>query len=528
MPIIISDIKCPVGTNHEEIVSTALKSLGISPSEVLTAGIYKISLDARKREDIRLVCSVLIGLCNPARELKLASKRNCRVFVEEEPAVRKSTEKRPGKTVIAGFGPAGMFCALLLAENGYKPVVLERGGDVDSRVEAVNRLFCAGVLDEKSNVQFGEGGAGTFSDGKLTTRIGDPLCRYVLKNFRDFGAPEEILFRAKPHIGTDRLREVVKNIRKKIISLGGEVRFSEPLVDMNIAGGTVKSIVTPDGEIPAASVVLAIGHSARDTFGTLLDRGISMEPKPFSIGARVEHLQKDVDISLYGAPAGELGLPPGEYQLSHRLSDGRGVYTFCMCPGGEVVCGSSEAGGVVTNGMSRYLRDGENANAAVAVSVGPDDFPPGVLGGMELARSVERAAYKLTGDYRAPAMSVGDFLDGNNSPYSVRPTYLPGTVNADLNALFPGFISEALKIGIRKFSRQMTCFGDPGAVLTAPETRTSSPVRIMRNESGSAPTASNLYPCGEGAGYAGGIMSAAVDGLRTAMKIMGAYAPEEE
>ena len=525
MSLIVSGIKCPPGTGSEETIGHALKLLGISKSRVSDCGIYKVSVDARKRDDIKLVCSVILSLKSPAEEQRLSRRKDCRIFSETEPEIKISPKKADGRTVVTGFGPAGMFCALLLAENGYRPVVIERGADVETRTEAVGKFWAGGELDENSTVQFGEGGAGTFSDGKLTTRIGDPLCRYVLKRLREFGAPDEILYLSKPHIGTDRLRETVKNIRERIISLGGEVRFLCRLDGLKISGGRVIGAITDRGEIPAASLVLAIGHSARDTFKKLLDTGVNMEPKPFSIGARIEHTQLEVDYSLYGGGSGEMKLPKGEYQLSHRRPDGRAAYTFCMCPGGEVVCASSEAGGVVTNGMSRYLRDGRNANAAVAVSVSKGDFPPGVLGGMELQRQIEHKAYEMTGSYLAPAQTVGAFLDGKPALRSVIPSYLPGVKECDLNELFPGFISEMMKEGLRKFSHEMKCFGNMEAVLTAPETRTSSPVRIIRNTAGLADGFENLYPCGEGAGYAGGIMSAAVDGLRTAMSIMSEYGP---
>ena len=523
MPIIVSDIKCPVNSPKEEIIKLAISSLKLKRSDILGAGIYKISLDARKREDIHRVCSAVLRLRSPEREKALARKTGCRYFEEKEPEMIRSGVKRDGRTVIAGFGPAGMFCALTLAENGYRPIVLERGADVDSRTKAVERFWSGGELDPETNVQFGEGGAGTFSDGKLTTRIGDPLCRYVLKRFHEMGAPEEILYLAKPHIGTDRLREIVKNIRKRIISLGGEVRFLTKLDGINIKNGSAVSVSAGGVEIPTASLTLAIGHSSRDTFELLLKRGLTLEPKAFSVGARIEHLQRDVDISLYGAESESLGLPKGEYQLSHRRPDGRGAYTFCICPGGEVVAAASEPGGVVTNGMSRYLRDGKNANAALVVSVGKEDFPAGALGGVMFARAIEQKAYSCTGSFYAPCETVGAFLDDISPERIVTPSYLPGTREAPLDKFLPGFVTEMMKEGLRKFSREMPCFGLPSAVLTAPETRTSSPVRITRGENGVSLGTDNIYPCGEGAGYAGGIMSAAVDGIRTARKIMEEY-----
>lgn len=528
MPIIVSNIKCRVGASSEEIIGKALKMAGIKPSDTVGAGVYKISLDARKREDIHSVCSVMLRLKSQEAERRFAEKKDVRYFEESEPKPEISTKKRRGEVVIAGFGPAGMFCALMLAEHGYRPIVLERGADVDRRTSAVEGFWSGGELDSETNVQFGEGGAGTFSDGKLTTRIGDRLCRYVLQRFVDMGAPEEIAYLAKPHIGTDKLRGVVKNIRKRVIELGGEVRFNTRLDKVSISRGRVLSVEAGGSVIETAAVVLAIGHSARDTFEMLLKSGVGLEPKAFSIGARIEHRQKDVDFSLYGGESSEMGLPKGEYQLSYRRHDERAAYTFCMCPGGEVVAAASERGGVVTNGMSSFLRDGENANAALAVSVSKDDFPAGALGGVELARSLEHRAYRLSGGYCAPAMTVGAFLDGGSDSANVVPSYRPGVVMCDLTELFPNYITETLREGITKFSKEMSCFGDRGALLTAPETRTSSPVRITRGEGGNALGIDNLYPCGEGAGYAGGIMSAAVDGIRTAMKIMASFSPEKE
>lgn len=527
MPIIVSNIKCRVGASNDEIIAKALKTVGLKHGDVDGAGVYKISLDARKRSDIHSVCSVMLRLNSAERERSLAADKSVRFFEEEEPRPIISTEKREGRAVIAGFGPAGMFCALMLAEHGYRPIVLERGADVDTRAAAVEGFWSGGELDPETNVQFGEGGAGTFSDGKLTTRIGDGLCRYVLKRFVELGAPEEIEYLAKPHIGTDKLRQVVKNLRQRIIGLGGEVRFCTKLDGISFKQGFVDSVTASGEKIKPSALVLAIGHSARDTFEMLIESGVSLEPKAFSVGARIEHKQTRVDESLYGGESGALGLPKGEYQLSYRKPSGRAAYTFCMCPGGEVVAAASERGGVVTNGMSRFARDGENANAALVVSVGKEDFPAGALGGMEFARKIEKRAYALSGSYRAPAMTVGAFLDGGSDRASVLPSYRPDVAMCDLTKLFPNFVTETMREGLSKFSKEMSCFGDRGALLTAPETRTSSPVRITRGESGTALGIDNLYPCGEGAGYAGGIMSAAVDGIRTAMKIIESFSPNE-
>ena len=500
----------------------------LSRKDTVRVSIYKSSLDARKRNDIHYVHSVYAELTDPAREERICEKFPLAGYAarcEVKPVY--GTEKPKGRITVAGFGPAGMFCALLLAENGYAPLVLERGGDVDSRIKAVNSYWQGGSLDTSSNVQFGEGGAGTFSDGKLTTRIKDPLCRYVLERFVGFGAPEDILTKAKPHIGTDRLRTVVKAVRERITELGGEIRFNTRLSDFSASGSRVTSVTAESMTIDCAALVLATGHSARDTFELLAAKNIFLEPKPFSVGVRIEHRQTEVDESLYGEFAGDPQLPKGEYQLSARSKEGRAVYTFCMCPGGSVVPAASEQETVVTNGMSEYARDGENANAAIAVAVSPEDFGKSPLDGMYFARELERKAFTLTKDGRAPAVSVGGLLEDKAVlSDSITPTYARGVQACDFTQLFPGFVTEHLKFGITDFARKMKCFDSRDAVLTAPETRTSSPVRVTRGSRMNSLTLDNLFPCGEGAGYAGGIMSAAVDGLRTALEIMSRYAPD--
>lgn len=528
MPIIVMNIKTPIDVGEAEIISSSLKEIGVGKRHVLSASIYKTSLDARKREKtrdgIRLVSSVILTLDSEKLERELSKRQNVKYFEELELSPTISNRKSDGRVVIAGFGPAGMFAGLILSEYGYKPIVLERGGSVDERVEKITEYWSGGELDESTNVQFGEGGAGTFSDGKLTTRINDPLCRYVLQKFVDFGAPESILRIAKPHLGTDNLRDIVRNIRERIIKNGGEVRLHSELTGIEFDGERIAKVSTPSGDIETSALILAIGHSARDTFEMLLSSGIRLEPKPFSVGARIEHTQESVDKSLYGDYAGSPLLPKGEYQLSYRRPDGRACYTFCMCPGGMVVASASENGTIVTNGMSMYSRDGENANAAVVVSVTPDDFGHGALDGLKFASDIEKKAYLLSGDSCAPAMTVGDFL-GNPASRSVVPSYKPGVADRDLNKLFPTFITEMMKEGLAKFAREMDCFGDMGAVLTAPETRTSSPVRIPRDGNMRALGTENLIPCGEGPGYAGGIMSAAVDGIKAALEVMKSFAP---
>lgn len=528
MPIIVSEIKTPLSTKKEEIISLAIKKAGLKTTDIVSSAINKTSLDARHNDDIKLVSSVCLSLSSEKLEQKVSERKGVKYYEEKELVIVKGKLHQEGRIVVVGFGPAGMLASLVLAENGYRPIVLERGASVEERVSAVENFFKNANLDTSSNVQFGEGGAGTFSDGKLTTRIGDELCSYVLKRFAEFGAPEEILTKANPHIGTDKLREVVKNIRNRVIELGGEIRFNTKAEDFIIENDKIKSVVTENDEIKCSAVILAIGHSARDTFSKLLEKGVFIEPKPFSVGARIEHKRIEVNKSLYGKNYENPLLPEGEYKLSYREGD-RGVYTFCMCPGGYVVPSSSEEETVVTNGMSEFSRDAENSNAAVVVSVSPDDFGKNALDGVDFARNIEKNAFVLGGkNYRAPAVSVGNFLDKKVGidNLSVNPSYAIGVEKADFDKLFPPFITDMMRKGLMKFGNKMQCFKDRGALLTAAETRTSSPVRILRTEERTSVSFSNLYPTGEGAGYAGGIMSAAVDGIKTATTIIKIYSEE--
>lgn len=527
MALILSQIKTPLESPKDAAINKALKALKLQKSEVKAARLYKTSVDAR--HEIMFVSSVYIELYNSEKERQLADKLpNARVFERQELSVEFGSAPPDGEIVIAGFGPAGMFCALTLCEFGYKPIVIERGAAMDERVTAVERYQSGGALDPQTNVQFGEGGAGTFSDGKLTTRINDPLCMRVLEKLHEFGAPEDILTNAKPHIGTDKLRNVVKNLRRRVIELGGEVRFLSQLEDIRINGGRIRSVRVNGGEIKCGALALCIGHSAHDTFEMLLKNGVELVPKAFSVGARIEHLQSDINRALYGKFADHPALPPAEYALSYR-ENGRGVYTFCMCPGGFVVASASSDGSVVTNGMSYFDRAGKNANSAVLVSVSPEDFGNEPLSGVEFIRKLESKAFELGAkggvNGAAPAMLTREFV-GGGSAFSlgrVTPTYPLGVRSCDLTELFPDFISEYLKMGLRQFDRRIRGFSDNDSVLTAIESRTSSPVRISRGENGEALSCGGLYPCGEGAGYAGGIMSAAVDGIKTAVKIMEKY-----
>lgn len=529
MALIVSQIKTTLDEAKDNAVAKALSLLCIKRQQLEEARLYKSSVDARR--DICFVNSVCIRLKDAALERKLAEKHpNVRLYESGELNVTFGTQKPDGGIYIAGFGPAGMFCALTLCEFGYRPVVLERGADMDSRIKAVEGFWSGGALDRAANVQFGEGGAGTFSDGKLTTRINDPLCSRVLERFTQFGAPEDILTQAKPHIGTDRLRGVVKNLRQRITELGGEVRFLSAVEGVTLRSGRVESIRVNGGEMRCGALALAVGHSAHDTFRMLLESGAGLVPKPFSVGARIEHLQSDIDNALYGKYAGHPALPPAEYQLSYH-EGGRGVYTFCMCPGGYVVASASEPGTIVTNGMSYYDRAGTNANSAVLVSVSPEDMGGGALCGAEFIQRLEQQAYQLGGNSgKAPASLTREFISGSGGLTlgRVTPTYSCGVEQADLGRLFPEFISTPLRNGLRYFDRRIKGFSDSDSILTAIETRSSSPVRLPRNEAGCAECADNLYPCGEGCGYAGGIMSAAVDGIRTAVRIMERYAPPAE
>ena len=543
MQIIVKNLRYPITTPKGEIIAGALKRLGV-PASSAKAALHKRSIDARRRagHGLEFVCSVTVDCEISEKKLERLSPADFEVVRREELKFVRGKKKLSGRPLVVGFGPCGMFAALLLAENGYSPIVIERGLDIPERQAAVAKFNATGILDNSTNIQFGAGGAGTFSDGKLVTRINDPRCTYVLERFHEFGAPDEILTLAKPHVGTDRLVGVVGKIKEKIESLGGEIRFGTKLSDMVIESGRVKSVrLEKDGavyEISPGAVILAVGHSARDTYEMLDSRGVSLIPKPFSVGVRVEHLQSDIDRMLYGADAGKFGrdiLPPGEYSLSYRekqsgiVSDSaRGVYSFCMCPGGEVVAAASEEGGVVTNGMSRYARDGRNANSAIAVSVFPEDVGGGWRGGINFQRELERKAYLAGGgNYRAPVELLGDFLEGRKSgfhePGRVMPTYREGYDGYRLSALdeiLPGFVTGLLKKGFSEFGRKMKGFDSPDALLTGVETRTSAPIRIPRVD---GKAAENLYPCGEGAGYAGGITSAAVDGVNTAVLLMSEF-----
>ena len=521
--ILVRNLRLEIGDSEEKLMKKAAKELRISEADIVGMKLTKKSLDARKKSDLHYTYAVAVSVRgSEEKTVERAKSKNVCVyeeFVYDIP--RLKCEKRP---VIVGFGPAGMFAALVLSKAGLRPIVLERGCDAATRAEKVEAFRNGGELDTECNVQFGEGGAGTFSDGKLNTGIKDKRISWMLKMFVEYGAPEHILWDSKPHIGTDILINVVQNIRKTVIANGGEVRFNHKLTKLLLDGNRLCGIeVESAGEsyvLDCDSVILAIGHSSRDTFEMLNDMGVPMEPKDFSMGVRIEHKQRDINIAQYGADIPEL--PAADYSLNVHLPDGTSAYTFCMCPGGEVFAAASEAGGVCTNGMSRSRRDGENANAALLVTLHKEDFPyAGTLGGMYWQRDIERRAFEYGNDYKAPAQTVGDFL--NHRPTteqgSVTPSYRPGVHYCDLHEVLPERITSVMENALPELGKKLRGFDSPEAVMTAPETRSSSPVRILRNENRMSEIR-GLYPCGEGAGYAGGITSAAVDGMKCAESLM--------
>lgn len=517
--IIVSDISLPFSEPPALAKERAKKLVG---GNVLSAEIARRAVDARHKNDIRFVYSVAVSVDGDERRIveKLA---NPKIRVKHREALEIAPPQKKIRPVVAGFGPAGMFAALIFARMGLMPIVLERGAPVEQRVKDVDAFMKTGALNSESNIQFGEGGAGTFSDGKLTTRVNDPYCAFVLEELVRHGAPEEILIQAKPHVGTDKLRFITKSIREEITSLGGRILFNTRLTDILLNGGCVHGVKTTRGDFQSDALVLALGHSARDTVEMLAEKGLSVSPKPFSVGVRIEHAQSDVDAALYGCYAGHPLLPKAEYQHSLRVNN-RAVYTFCMCPGGAVVPAASEESMVVTNGMSLHARDSGVANAALVVSVDSSDFGNAPLAGIEFQRTLERAAFAAGGGgYRAPAQDAGSFLDGKPGLVlgRVKPSYLPGVTSMNLAELFPGAITQFLKDGLAMFNKRQPGFSAKDSILTGVETRTSSPVRLERGANMQAAGIGGLYPCGEGAGYAGGIMTSAVDGIRAALAAAG-------
>lgn len=527
--IIIKNISLPYKADPTEALRIARgrveKYLGRGAA--IKESINRRSVDARKKNDIRFIYSVAVQVEGIPNAQKLQKMDGALLEKAEPIPSQRGSEKLLAPPVIVGMGPCGMFAALVLAKAGYAPIVIERGKGIRERQKDVELFMNEGRLDIESNIQFGAGGAGTFSDGKLMTRINDPMCRFVLEQFVELGAPEEILVNAKPHIGTDNLVRVVDNAESMIRSLGGKVLYSTRFIETIEKDSRVVGIKTNNGDIPCGALILATGHSARDTYSYLIKEGFEVTAKDFSVGVRIEHLREDINKAMYGDADISL-LSNAEYTLSHREGK-RGVYTFCMCPGGTVIAAASEEGGVVVNGMSSYARDLENSNSAVAVSVLKEDYGSTPMGAIELQRRIERAAFTLGGgDYSVPVQTVGDFLASRSGsePSRIKPSYMNGRAYkcADLTLGLPTHVSDMLRVGIRKFETKIKGFSVSDALLSGYETRTSAPVRINRGDELTVVGRDNLYPAGEGAGYAGGITSAAVDGVRIAHKIISRYA----
>ncbi|BBB24679.1 NAD(P)/FAD-dependent oxidoreductase [Amphritea japonica] len=523
----VSNIKLPLDHDEQAFTDAILTTLGITTEQLTTVEIRRRGYDARKKNTIFLIYTLDIDTTiNEAVLEKHAGNQSIRLtpdmtykFVAQAPT---DLQERP---LVIGFGPCGLLAGLVLAQMGYKPLIIERGKAVRDRTKDTFGFWREKKLNPESNVQFGEGGAGTFSDGKLSTQIKDPkqYGRKVLTEFVEAGAPEEIMYVSKPHIGTFRLVSMVEKMRAKIIEMGGEIRFSARVDDLHIEAGQVTGITLANGEtIKSKHIALAIGHSARDTFQMLFDKNVYMEAKPFSVGFRIEHEQSLIDQARFGKNAGNPILGAADYKLVHHCKSGRSVYSFCMCPGGTVVAASSEEGRVVTNGMSQYSRQERNANSAIVVGIDPADYPGNPLAGIDLQRQLESNAYLMGGEnYDAPAQKVGDFLKGGSSEAlgTVKPSFKPGIKLTDLSKALPDFCIEAIREAIPEFNKKIKGFAKDDALLTGVETRTSSPVSIKRGHDMQSINTQGLYPAGEGAGYAGGIMSAAIDGIKIAEAI---------
>ena len=513
---------------ESDLTAKCARLLRTDPSSLRDLTVLRRAIDAR--EGLTFVYTVAVSAPQEAALLRRCRDKRVTAYVPEHyvlPAPVAPPEVRP---IVVGAGPAGLFAALVLARCGARPILLERGQPVEQRSRDVQCFWATGELDTESNVQFGEGGAGAFSDGKLNTGTRDLRHRYIMEQLVACGAPESILTDALPHVGTDKLHIALRNLRQQLLDAGADIRFGARLEGFTAQGGALTAITCRQGDslytIPAQRLILALGHSARDTFETLYESGLAMEPKPFAMGVRIEHRQSAVDAARYRQLAGHPALPPATYKLSCHLPNGRSAFSFCVCPGGQVVAAASEEQRVVTNGMSEYARDRENINGALLVNVTPADFPDGhPLAGIRLQRQLEDAAFALGGgDYRAPCQRVGDFLAGRPSTGAgtVQPSYLPGVTYTDLRRCLPAFISETLALALPELGRKLRGYDDPDALLTGIETRSSSPVRLVRDDRYES-NIRGVYPCGEGAGYAGGILSAAADGMRCAEKLLEVY-----
>ncbi|MCG9676783.1 NAD(P)/FAD-dependent oxidoreductase [Vibrio sp. Isolate24] len=521
----LTEIKLPLDHEEEALTAAITKKLGISEDQVISFNVFRRGYDARKKANILLIYTLDVIVEN---EAALLEQFVSDPHVKETPDmeykfVAKAPENLTERPVVIGFGPCGLFAALILAQAGFKPIVVERGKEVRERTKDTFGFWRKRTLNTESNVQFGEGGAGTFSDGKLYSQVKDPnfYGRKVITEFVEAGAPEEIMYVSKPHIGTFKLVTMIEKMRAKIIELGGEIRFSTRVDDIHMDGEKITGLTLSNGEeIKSRYVVLAVGHSARDTFEMLHDRGVYMEAKPFSVGFRIEHKQSMIDEARFGPNAGNPILGAADYKLVHHCKNGRTVYSFCMCPGGTVVAATSEEGRVVTNGMSQYSRSERNANSAIVVGIDPErDYPGDPLAGIRFQRELESGAYVLGGEnYDAPAQKIGDFLKGRDPSElgDVQPSFTPGIHLTDISKALPDFAIEAIREAIPAFDKKIKGFASEDGLLTGVETRTSSPVCIKRGKDFQSVNLKGFYPAGEGAGYAGGILSAGIDGIKVA------------
>lgn len=514
----ILNVKSANELNEITMRKAAATALGVSGKQIQQVFVHRRSVDARRGRTFYVY--TLLAKCHNEDDILAKSLKNVHKHVEKAYAFPYSNIKTDIHPIIVGAGPAGLFCALSLCQAGVRPILIDRGKDVDSRLNDVFHFWHSGELLLNSNVQFGEGGAGTFSDGKLTTGINDPRIMWIFRKLVSFGAPKDILWLAAPHVGTDKLQTTVKALRQHLISLGCDIRFENRLTDIIIKNSQVTAVVIDSGkekyELQCSHLILAPGNGARDTFELLLRKGAALSPKSFSVGVRIEHFQEDIDIAQYGSSK---IFPSSSYKLVEHLENGRAVYSFCVCPGGQVVAAASEAGMTVTNGMSYYARNGKNINGALLVSVSPADFPAGALGGIEFQRSIEKAAFNAgKSNYSAPVQRLEDFLlhRASSCAGKIQPSYTPSVTFTNLWDVLPKFICQSLFQAIPRFGKKIRGFDNPDAILTAAETRSSSPVRILRDENMRSVNIYGLFPCGEGAGYAGGITSSAVDGVKCA------------